>query len=122
MKTGYRITNAHASEKQKYELWLKEAEIILQESRELIKKSRDSHFISAQSSEYAKPLFSLIWSSLLPSFSVLLEQNDDSKIIKVCLEGYSLCVYLAGRYKLEDERDTFVISLYNFTGLKKGFK
>ena len=95
---------------------------MIQQSKELIKKGHDSQFIRVQSTEYIRPLFSIMWSPLLAGFSVLLEQNDDPKIIQLCLEGYSLSIYLAGRYGLDDERDTFVMSLYNFTGLKKGFK
>ena len=95
---------------------------MIQESKELIKKGRDSNYIRTQSVEYVRPLFAVIWSPLVAGFSVLLEQNDDPKIIKLCLEGFALSVQIAARYKLEDERDTLVMSLYNFTGLKKGFK
>lgn len=101
---------------------MRESESMINESKQMIKKGRDTNFIRVQSTEYVKPLFSIMWSPLLAGFSVLLEQNDDSKIIQMCLEGYALSIYIAGRYGLDDERDMFVISLYNFTRLKKGYK
>lgn len=95
---------------------------MIQKGKEQIKKGQLSTFIRVQTAECIQPLFGIMWSPLLASFSVLLEQNDDPKIIQLCLEGYVLSINLSGRYGLETERDTFVTSLYNFTGLKKGYR
>ena len=94
---------------------------MIQAGKEQIKR-QSSTFVRVQTTEPVKALFSIMWSPLLASFSVLFEQNEDQKIIQLCLEGIVLSINLSGRYMLETERDAFVSSLYSFTCLKKGYK
>lgn len=103
-------------------LFMKESENMIRESKERIRKGQDKVFIKVQTTEYIRPLFSIMWSPLLASFSVLLEQNEEPKIIQLCLEGYVLSINIAGRHGLDTERDTLIMSLYNFTNLKKGYQ
>ena len=72
---------------QKKVLFYKESEKMLEKGKAMIQTHKDTVYISINSNEYAMAVSEILWSSCLASFSVLLEENDESKLWNLCVEG-----------------------------------
>eukprot|EP00095_Tigriopus_kingsejongensis_P004290 maker-scaffold722_size106786-snap-gene-0.21 protein:Tk04290 transcript:maker-scaffold722_size106786-snap-gene-0.21-mRNA-1 annotation:"GF14256" len=103
--------------KQRTLLWNRESESISQTAGALMESasSRTDAFTSAKRLDHVKPMFKLIWSPLLATFSVGLQSTDDMVVVQLCLEGIRCCIRLANIFNFSLERDAFIQALARFT-------
>ncbi len=110
--------SANQSLKKKEEQFKIDAEKIIEDGLELIKRKNESGTFIPAGPEYTKSLFTeIIWSPVFAVFTMLYEQFDDPKIVQSCLEGLGNCIKLTGYLAMNSERDTFVSSLARITNL-----
>jgi brefeldin A-inhibited guanine nucleotide-exchange protein len=116
------------SYKRKQEIFIKEGQGLAKRGHELMKeKKKTTQFILVNDSEAVGPLFESCWSAMFAVFSMLLEEHDDPKIIALCIgkfkistiDGFLNSIKICGFYMMSTERDAFVSSLANFTGIYK---
>lgn len=108
------------SYKRKQEIFIKEGQGLAKRGHELMKeKKKTTQFVLVNDSEAIGPLFESCWSAMFAVFSVLLEEHDDPKIIALCIDGFLNSIKICGFYCMNTERDAFVGSLANFTGIYK---
>ncbi|TRY63979.1 hypothetical protein TCAL_07154 [Tigriopus californicus] len=103
--------------KQRTLLWNRESESISQTAGALMESasSRCDAFTSAKRLDHVKPMFKLIWSPLLATFSVGLQSTDDMIVVQLCLEGIRCCIRLANIFHFTLERNAFIQALARFT-------
>lgn len=70
---------------------------------------------TSQDLDAAEPMFEILWYSCLGTLSVLLEESDDPRIIKLCLTGYQHAIRIASVFNMDTPRLAFVNSLKKFT-------
>ncbi|KAH6598916.1 hypothetical protein BASA50_003422 [Batrachochytrium salamandrivorans] len=81
-----------------------------------LSKSRPvSVFYSASHYEHVKPMFQLIWMSVLTSISAPLKDTDDIDTISVSLDGFRYAVHIACLFEMELAVKAFVSTLGKFT-------
>lgn len=105
---------------QKFELFARETESIVQKSQELMKKKvegKKSVYVAAQNVEHVRPLFEVACWPMLATLAVLLEMQDQPSSVELCIEGFKHCIRIAARFDMDTERDAFVSSLAKFTYL-----
>ena len=107
----------NSSLRKKHFLFLQESKEMLQRGKDLIKSQKESVYLTVTSWEYVRPLLDIIWSPCLASFSVLLEENDDPKILSLCMEGFNYGIQLTSLFNMQTEREAWVLSLAKFTSL-----
>jgi brefeldin A-inhibited guanine nucleotide-exchange protein len=108
------------SYKRKQDLFIKEGQGLAKRGHELMKeKKKATQFILVNDSQAIGPLYESCWSAMFAVFSVLLEEHDDENIIKLCIDGFMNSIKICGFYGMDTERDAFVGSLANFTGIYK---
>ncbi|KAJ3206765.1 Brefeldin A-inhibited guanine nucleotide-exchange protein 2, partial [Dinochytrium kinnereticum] len=122
------------SERQRLDLYKKEAAHIQKKSAQLIKSATSNRttttpFRTATLPDLARPMFASASWALMAVFSLLFESavddvEEDStelgkepKIYDLCLQGFAGSVRIAAVFGLETERDAFVTSLSRLTGL-----
>lgn len=118
-KTKMESQNAQNTS-QKFELFKRETETIVQKSEELMKQRvsrKQSHYVSAQNVEHVRPLFEVACWPMLATLAVLLEMQDSLGSVDACIEGFKHCIRIAARFDMDTERDAFVSSLAKFTYL-----
>ncbi|CAJ1345350.1 unnamed protein product [Effrenium voratum] len=103
---------------QKYELFVKETENMVQKTKAAMQMRRKTAtYITAQSVEHVRPLFEVACWPYLATLAVLLEMQDSPQSIELCIEGFKHCIRIAARFDMDTERDAFVSSLAKFTYL-----
>jgi len=103
---------------QKYELFVKETETMVQKTKAAMQsRRRNSTYVVAQSVEHVRPLFEVACWPYLATLAVLLEMQDSPQSIELCIEGFKHCIRIAARFDMDTERDAFVSSLAKFTYL-----
>lgn len=109
------------SYKRKQEIFVKEGQGLAKRGYELMieKKRKTTQFTLVNDSQAIGPLFESCWSAMFAVFSVLLEEQNDSKIIALCIDGFLNSVKICGYLGMKTERDAFVGSLAKFTGIYK---
>ena len=114
-KTAQEAINSSLRKKQY--LFLQESKEMLQKGKDLIKQQKESVYLTVTSWDYVRPVLEIVWSPCLASFSVLLEENDDQKILNLCLEGFNYGIKLTSLFNMQTEREAWVLSLAKFTSL-----
>jgi brefeldin A-inhibited guanine nucleotide-exchange protein len=66
---------------------------------------------------YVRPMFDLVWPPVIGVVSQLLENNDDQKIVDLCLSALHYCLVLSCRIDCATARNTFIHALAKFTSL-----
>lgn len=107
----------NSSLRKKQYLFTQESKIMLTKGKDLLKVQKESTYLFVNSWEYVRPVLDIIWSPCLVSFSVLLEENEDVKILGLCLEGFSFGIRLTSIFNMNTEREAWVVSLAKFTSL-----
>jgi len=106
---------------QKFELFVRETENIVQRTQELMRqrmsRQKSSTYVAAQSVDHARPLFEVACWPMLATLAVLLETQDGQSSVELCIEGFKHCIRIAARFDMDTERDAFVSSLAKFTYL-----
>jgi len=62
-----------------------------------------------------QPMFDLLWCPAFATFSLVLKENDEPKVAKLCLENYRAAVHLSSLFSMDTPRDAFVKSLQHFS-------
>ena len=108
------------SYKRKQEIFVKEGQGLAKRGYELMReKKKTTQFTLVNDSLAIGPLFESCWSAMFAVFSVLLEEQNDPKIIALCIDGFLNSVKIWGYLGMKTERDAFVGSLARFTGIYK---
>lgn len=106
---------------QKFELFCKESDKIVNKSQEMLKEkvsqSKSNAYVAAHNVEHVRPLFEVVGWPMLATLAVLLETQDTPNSIELCIEGFKHCIRVAARFDMDTERDAFVSSLAKFTYL-----
>jgi brefeldin A-inhibited guanine nucleotide-exchange protein len=106
---------------QKYELFVRETESMIQKSQELMKqkvsRQKNAAYVSAHNVEHVRPLFEVACWPMLATLAVLLEMQEQPNSVELCIEGFKHCIRIAARFDMDTERDAFVSSLAKFTYL-----
>ncbi|KAJ3414515.1 guanine nucleotide exchange protein for ADP-robosylation factor [Chytridiales sp. JEL 0842] len=76
-----------------------------------------NNFFVASHYEHIKPMFQLIWMSILTALSGPLQESDDAETIAIALEGFKYAIRIVCLFDLELERKAFINSLAKFTQL-----
>lgn len=82
------------------------------------KKTQESIFYIASHFEHVKPMFEVVWMSLLAGLSGPFQESDDPAVIKLCLEGFKLSIRIACLFEIDLARISFVSALAQFTNLQ----
>ncbi|CAK61467.1 unnamed protein product (macronuclear) [Paramecium tetraurelia] len=84
--------------------------------------NQDAYFY-ANSIDHVKSLLQQTWSAIFASISVFLEQAEDKLQIALCFETIQSCIYLMGRFDLDEEKDTFISFLQRYcTGIPNTYR
>ena len=116
------LADAFASDdKKRAANYLTESKAMLQKTKGLIGKNdeRCNQFFHASKLGNVRPMFERGWETMLPAFSVLLEQCDSQQqaIIDLCLEGFTRGIHISCLFFLDVQRDAFVSALSKLTFL-----
>ncbi|KAI8915529.1 hypothetical protein BC831DRAFT_159184 [Entophlyctis helioformis] len=79
------------------------------------KSDNGSSFFSASYYEHVKPMFQLIWMSILTAISAPLQETDDLDTISVALDGFRSAIYISCLFDMDLETKAFVSTLGKFT-------
>lgn len=71
-------------------------------------------FYSASHFEHVRPMFEVCWMPCLAAMSELLKNQENNKIIALCLDGFRNAIHIAGFFDMDLARNAFVTSLGNF--------
>ncbi|KAG5438323.1 hypothetical protein PCANB_002811 [Pneumocystis canis] len=76
-----------------------------------------SIYYSASHFEHVGPMFEVAWIPILASISDLLQSQDDSTIISLCLKGFKLAIQISCLFDLKFAKNAFISTLTKFTNL-----
>ncbi|GAB5354605.1 hypothetical protein AAMO2058_000133400 [Amorphochlora amoebiformis] len=62
-----------------------------------------------------QPMFDLLWCPAFATFSLVLKENDDPHVARLCLDNYRAAVHLSSLFGMDTPRDAFVKSLQHFS-------
>ena len=75
--------------------------------------------LSSRNADYVRPMFGLLWSPSLAVYELLLRTAwDDDKVVDLCLQGLRFGVRVAGVFKMDQERQSYVSTLSSFACLE----
>ncbi|KAJ3290032.1 guanine nucleotide exchange protein for ADP-robosylation factor [Borealophlyctis nickersoniae] len=83
----------------------------------LLGMSSGTNFYVASHYEHVKPMFQIIWMSVLTGISTPLQESEDMETIVVALEGFKHAARIACLFDMELERKAFISTLGKFTQL-----
>ena len=114
---GQCVISAFLNAKQRQQLYLEETNRWVATSMKQMRARRGQtkEFFHASRIEYVQPIFGSIWDSALVALSVLLESNDDPRVIALCISGFQHAIHVACVFFMETERSAFVSALEKFT-------
>ncbi|KAL2867173.1 Arf family guanine nucleotide exchange factor SEC7 [Aspergillus lucknowensis] len=76
-----------------------------------------SRFIPATSIQHVGSMFNVTWMSFLSGLSAPMQDTQNLKTIKLCMEGMKLAIRISCAFDLETPRVAFVTALAKFTNL-----
>ena len=82
-----------------------------------MKSSLKVTYHKSNSVEHVRPMFDRSWAPMLASFSVLLKSSKDHNTTEHCIEGFKSAIHISCLFSLDDERNSFVNALSQFTML-----
>uniref|UniRef100_A0A7S3ZII8 SEC7 domain-containing protein n=1 Tax=Lotharella globosa TaxID=91324 RepID=A0A7S3ZII8_9EUKA len=62
-----------------------------------------------------QPMFDLLWCPAFATFSLVLKENDETRVANLCLENYRAAVQLSSIFSMDTPRDAFMKSLQHFS-------
>ncbi|GFH25080.1 SEC7 domain-containing protein, partial [Haematococcus lacustris] len=83
----------------------------------LHEKARSATAVTVTESDAVRPMMEVIWAPLLGALSVLFDEYTDSRLVRMCLQGFSSSSCLTAQVGMTSLRDIFINSLCNFTHL-----
>ena len=114
---GQCVISAFLNAKQRQQLYLEETNKWVASSMKQMRAQRGQtkEFFHASRIEYVQPIFESIWASAVVALSVLLESNDDPRVIALCISGFQHAIHVSCVFYMETERTTFVSALEKLT-------
>ena len=114
---GQCVISAFLNARQRQQLYLEETNKWVATSMKQMRAQRGQtkEFFHASRIEYVQPIFESIWASAVVALSVLLESNDDPRVIALCIAGFQHAIHVACVFYMETERTTFVSALEKLT-------
>ncbi len=106
-----------ADSKRRTQLWTLDSEAISATAGALMESasSKRDVFTSATRLEHVRPMFKLIWSPLLATFSLGMQDCEDADVTRLCVEGMRCAIRIADIFGFTLERNAFVQALARFT-------
>lgn len=78
-------------------MFVKEGQGLAKRGAELIKMNKQStEFVLVNSTDPIRLMFEACWSAMLAVLSMLLEENDDKKIVLLCIKGFINSIKICG--------------------------
>ncbi|KAL4905172.1 hypothetical protein BDW74DRAFT_19938 [Aspergillus multicolor] len=90
---------------------------LIRAQRKTAVKEALSRFIFATSVQHAGSMFNVTWMSFLSGLSAPMQDTQNLKTIKLCMEGMKLAIRISCSFDLETPRVAFVTALAKFTNL-----
>ncbi|KAI0980029.1 hypothetical protein GJ496_001401 [Pomphorhynchus laevis] len=75
------------------------------------------NFMTASHSGHVGPMFRILWSPCLASFSIGLQNSENRDIVQLCLKGIHTSIFISGIFSHYIERDAFLQALIHFTSI-----
>ncbi|KAI3379400.1 hypothetical protein SNEBB_010468 [Seison nebaliae] len=124
IKTTYKQTttiktkqDVLVNQKQRSQLYHSEMEQIMLSAYSLMEHVSNyaADFQSAHHIEHVRPMFLICWSPFLAAFSVGLQDCDDERITKLCLDGIRCAIRIGCIFDLRVESNAYIRLLARFT-------
>ncbi|KAL5340376.1 hypothetical protein BJX70DRAFT_125081 [Aspergillus crustosus] len=90
---------------------------LIRAQRKTAVKEALSRFIPATSAQHVGSMFNVTWMSFLSGLSAPMQDTQNVKTIKLCMEGMKLAIRVSCTFDLETPRVAFVTALAKFTNL-----
>ncbi|CEN61183.1 Putative Guanine nucleotide exchange factor [Aspergillus calidoustus] len=90
---------------------------LIRAQRKNAAKEALSRFIPATSVQHIGSMFNVTWMSFLSGLSAPMQDTQNLKTIKLCMEGMKLSIRISCAFDLETPRVAFVTALAKFTNL-----
>lgn len=90
---------------------------LIRAQRKTAVKEALSRFIPATSVQHAGSMFNVTWMSFLSGLSAPMQDTQNLKSIKLCMEGMRIATRISCTFDLETPRVAFVTALAKFTNL-----
>ncbi|OJJ07088.1 hypothetical protein ASPVEDRAFT_88343 [Aspergillus versicolor CBS 583.65] len=90
---------------------------LIRAQRKTAVKEALSRFIPATSVQHVGSMFNVTWMSFLSGLSAPMQDTQNLKTIKLCMEGMKLAIRISCAFDLETPRVAFVTALAKFTNL-----
>ncbi|KAL4940133.1 hypothetical protein BDV06DRAFT_230539 [Aspergillus oleicola] len=90
---------------------------LIRAQRKTAVKEALSRFIPATSVQHVGSMFNVTWMSFLSGLSAPMQDTQNLKTIKLCMEGMKLAIRISCTFDLETPRVAFVTALAKFTNL-----
>ncbi|KAL2825269.1 hypothetical protein BDW59DRAFT_73469 [Aspergillus cavernicola] len=90
---------------------------LIRAQRKTAFKDALSRFIPATSVQHVGSMFNVTWMSFLSGLSAPMQDTQNLKTIKLCMEGMKLSIRISCAFDLETPRVAFVTALAKFTNL-----
>ncbi|KAL4818407.1 hypothetical protein BDW67DRAFT_157912 [Aspergillus spinulosporus] len=90
---------------------------LIRAQRKTAVKEALSRFIFATSVQHSGSMFNVTWMSFLSGLSAPMQDTQNLKTIKLCMEGMKLAIRISCTFDLETPRVAFVTALAKFTNL-----
>jgi len=115
--TSYLAKGVIADAKKRHQMWNTDSEMISATAGALMESasSKKDVFTSATRLEHVRPMYELVWSPLLATFSVGLQNTEDAAVAGLCIEGMRCAIRIADIFGFALERNAFIQALARFT-------
>ncbi|OQD80700.1 hypothetical protein PENANT_c033G07867 [Penicillium antarcticum] len=90
---------------------------LIRAQRKTAVKDALSRFIPATSERHVGSMFNVTWMSFLSGLSAPMQDTQNIKTIRLCMEGLKLSIRISCAFDLETPRVAFVTALAKFTNL-----
>jgi len=92
-------------------------EIIKDTLEELHDKAKSAQAVTVKEPAAVRPMMEVVWAPLLGGLSVLFDEFTDSRVLRICLQGFAASCCLTAQVGMTNLRDIFINSLCSLTHL-----
>ncbi len=107
--------------KTKQDLFKRETERMYLEGTQSLKQGHDKQYLVINNeTDQVGPLMGSIWTNILAMYSILMEENDDMSIIRLCAEGFEGAIKICGLTNLDIQKEALFKGYSKLTNLLNG--
>ena len=88
--------------------------VLVKRGQTQIQQKGNNSFISVEDCKAIRPLFDNIWEAYLVTFSLILEETNDTNIAELCIECFAHAIKICGFFNMATQRDAYVDSFAKF--------